>query len=287
MTDIKIFNEKPFHIMLIEPGKISHLDWNDPSYIQNLISLPFVKTLEVEPSKFFNKIEELLVIKENSHLMTEMISDEPNYNYEIIYVDTLNKKTDLVHNELASMLHLENERIHGNAIIIRNSIPTLNTSMLFDNMTSSELYKILRKRGFTTVIAWEDSWREEDFYGDIENYANKFFEEEKYVKCEIAFLKHNINIWYLKSKYGTKNVCGSLINDPIEKCFVFTMLTNTIRGWITKDEVMKIIKLSEVLTPPFAPDNKWFKEEKDEFGRKIIKNKYRILDNIYQEHFNK
>ena len=46
MTDIKIFNEKPFHIMLIEPGKISHLDWNDPSYIQNLISLPFVKTLQ-------------------------------------------------------------------------------------------------------------------------------------------------------------------------------------------------------------------------------------------------
>ena len=95
------------------------------------------------------------------------------------------------------------------------------------------------------------------------------------------FLAKNI------TKYGTKNVCGSLVNDPIEKCFVFTMLTNTIRGWITKDEVMKIIKLSEVLTPPFAPDDKWFKEEKDEFGRKIIKNKYRILDNIYQENFNK
>ena len=40
-----------------------------------------------------------------------------------------------------------------------------------------------------------------------------------------------------------------------------------------KDEVNKILQLSKVLTPPFKPDNEWFEEEKDQYGRKIIKNK--------------
>jgi hypothetical protein len=63
------------------------------------------------------------------------------------------------------------------------------------------------------------------------------------------------------------------------------MLTDSFRGNITKEEIEKIIKLSTVLTPPFKPENKWFEDEKDEYERLIIKNKYRILDNIYQEHF--
>jgi len=62
MTDIKILDEKPFHILLIEPGKINQLDWNNPDYIQTLVNMPFVKTILVEPSKFFEKIYELLKI---------------------------------------------------------------------------------------------------------------------------------------------------------------------------------------------------------------------------------
>lgn len=288
MTDIKILDEKPFHILLIEPGKIDQLDWNNPDYIQTLVNMPFVKTILVEPSKFFEKIYELLKISkddEHKHLMTESISDEANYIYEIIYIDTLNKQTKLIHNELASMLHLEHELIHGNCIVIKSNTPTLSNDMKFVDMTSSELHKILRRRGFTTVVTWEDGWREDEFYGNLENYADKLFEGEKYSKLEIAFLKHNINIWYLKSEYGTKDVCGSFINGPIEKCFIFTMVTDTIRGCITKDEVNKILQLSKVLTPPFKPDNEWFEEEKDQYGRKIIKNKYKILDNVFRNKF--
>jgi len=290
MTDIKILDENPFHILLIEPGKIEHLDWNNPDYIHNLVNMPFVKTFEIEPNKFFEKIYTLLQIKsddENKHLMTEPISDEPNFIYEIIYIDSLNKKSNLVYNELATMLHLEHEKINGNCIVIKSHVPTLSINMKFTDMTSSELHKILRRRGFTTVVTWEDGWREDEFYGDLENYANKLFEDEKYFKLEIAFLKYNLNIWYLKSEYGTKDVCGTFINVPIEKCFIFTMITDTIRGCITKDEVNKILELSKVLTPPFRPDNKWFEDEKDQYGRKIIKNKYKILDNVYYENFKK
>lgn len=289
MSDIKILNQKPFQILLIEPGSISKLDWNNPNYLQTLISMPFIKSYETEADLFFNKLEDLLQIGSdgtNFHLMTEMIADEPNYNYEIIYVDTLNKKSGMEFNELASMLHVNNEIVKGNCVIIKNYIPTLDISgntMSFSDMTSSELYKILRRRGFTTVVTWEDDWKEEEFYGDIENYAKKFFEDEYYHKFEISFLKHNLNIWYTKSEYGKKNVCGNLIDCLIDKCFIFTKLTDTIRGYITKDEVNKILKLSTVLKLPYQVDNKWLEEEKDEFDRKIIKNKYRILDNVYQE----
>ena len=65
------------------------------------------------------------------------------------------------------------------------------------------------------------------------------------------------------------------------------MLTDKIRGCITKDEVEKIIKLSTILTPPFRYDAKWAEEEKDEHNRTIIKNKYRVLDITYQEMTNK
>jgi hypothetical protein len=289
MDDFKIFNTKNFYILAIEPGKISHLDWNNPDYVQTLSSMPFIKTHLIEPDKIFDHIHDLLKIDDASvlkHVITETISEEPNYIYQILFIDTLNKKHNLEKNELASMLNITGEQINGNALIIKSYVPTLSTEMLMDDMTASELTKILKKRGFTQIVVWEnDEWREEEIYGDMENYAKKFFEEEYYDKMEIAFLKHNLNIWYSKSEYGTQDVFGTLIRVPIEKCLVFTMTTNAIRGCISKDEINKIIKLSTVLEPPFRPENKWFDEELDEHGRTIIKNKYRILDTIYKNNF--
>ena len=295
MDDVKIFNQKPFYILLIEPGKINHLDWNSPTYLQTLTNMPIIKSYLVESDKFFEKLHELLKIGEESdktHFVTECISEEPGSIYEIIFTDTLNKVTELPHNELASLVVLSEEQIKGNAVIIKTESPSLNDDMIFGNVTSNELHKILRERGFATLVAWEDgtneeslikNWREEDIYGDMETYANKFFEDEPYKKIEIGFLKHNLNIWYLPSKYGMEGVCGNLITEKIEKCFVFTMLAESMRGNITKDEIFKIFELSKVLEVPYTPDNKWYSDEIDKHGRKIIKNKYKVLDNVYQE----
>ena len=76
---------------------------------------------------------------------------------------------------------------------------------------------------------------------------------------------------------------GKLLEPKVDKCLVYSMMTKTIRTNLTLNELNKIIKLSEVLKEPYKPDDKWFEEEKDEHGRKIIKNKYRILDNVYKE----
>jgi hypothetical protein len=285
---ITFFNEKPFYITLIDDNDfdLKQFDWNHPNYVQLLVSQPFIKTLQVTSENFFMNIQNLLNVNQNNLVVTETIGEEPLHNYQLIYLDKNNNQNKM--NQFATLLNTNGEVICGKAIVVRNYIPTLTNSNKFEDMDSSALYNMLRNRGFNKFVVWDDEsekWREEEVYGSMEIYAKKFFDNEAYKTCEMAFLKHNLNIWYLRSDYGQDNVCGSLLNCKIEKVLIFTMLTNDIRGNITKDEVEKIIKLSQVLNPPFKPDNKWFEDEKDEYGRTIVKNKYRILDNVFQENF--
>ena len=73
--------------------------------------------------------------------------------------------------------------------------------MYFQDMTSNELHKLLYSRGYTKVVTWNnesEKWSEQEVYGEMDQYAKTFFDEEKYEKSEIAFLKHNLNIWFIK-----------------------------------------------------------------------------------------
>jgi len=278
--NVTIFSNDTFYITLIDVGSISHLDWNNPDYVQTLISLPLITTHNVSNNNFMDKIYELLNLQPNTHIITETIHEEPNYIYQIIFVDTLNKNTILEKNEFGSMLNISGEVVNGKAIVIKNFISSASNDMHLENMTSSDLYKILYSRGYTKIVLFEDDmWREKEIYGDIELFAQKFFEDESYLEKELGFLKHNINILYTKSEYGME--VGKLIDTKVDKCIVFTMLTDGIRGSVTLDEVKKIIDLSTRLEPPYTCNEKCEKEEFDEYGRRIVKNKYRILDLYY------
>jgi hypothetical protein len=286
--EIIILDEKPFYIMIIKPGTINDLDWNNPDYVQSIVSKPFVKSELVNPSNFFESISTYLEIEkdDNSHLMTKCIGEEKDYIYEMIHVDTLNKDSKLQWNELASMLDMENEIIRGPVVLTKTYIPTLKNDISFEDMTSSELFKIIRNRGFTKIVIYDGDdakLREDEFYGDLDKFAEKFFEGEYYKKKEMAFLAHNLNIYYTLSDYGNSKICGNLLSGKIDKCFFFSMLTDTIRANLTKDELNKIIELSSILEPPYKPEGKWYEEEKDVHGRRIIKNRFRILDNVYNE----
>jgi hypothetical protein len=287
-SKIKFFNDKEFYITLIDDNdfNLNELDWNNPNYVQLLVSYPFIKTVLVNGNNFFNYIGEFFKANEDNIIVTDTISEEPLHNYQIMYIDKINNNNKV--NQFATLININGDVIQGKAIIIKNYVATLSNNIRFDNMDSSALYKMIRSRGYNTVGVWDNEseiWKEEEIYGPMEDFAKIFFENEPYRTCEIGFLKHNLNIWYLNSEYGTSNVCGTLLNCKVEKVLIFTMLTDSFRGNITKEEIEKIIKLSTVLTLPFKPENKWFEDEKDEYGRLIIKNKYRILDNIYQEHF--
>jgi hypothetical protein len=58
------------------------------------------------------------------------------------------------------------------------------------------------------------------------------------------------------------------------------MNTEKIRGNLTLNELNKIIDLSKKLNN-FDVDSELIKDEKDKFNRTIIKNKYRILEYVY------
>ena len=93
---------------------------------------------------------------------------------------------------------------------------------------------------------------------------------------------HNINIWYT-TDYGENNICGKLITEPIEKCIWFTMKSTEFRGNLTLDEVKKIILLSNNLNNYKTP-NELTEEKFDKLGRKIINNKYKVLDYMYNKY---
>ena len=287
-SKIKFFNDNEFYITLIDDNDfdLNELDWNNPNYVQILVSSPFIKTVLISSNNFFNYIGEFFKANEDNIIVTDTISEEPLHNYQIMYIDKINNKNKV--NQFATLMNINGDVIQGKAVIIKNYVSTLSNDIKFDNMDSSALYKMIRSRGYNTVGVWDnesENWKEEEIYGPMEDFAKIFFDNEPYKTCEIGFLKHNLNIWYLNSEYGKSNVCGTLLNCKVEKVLIFTKLTDSFRGNITKEEIEKIIKLSAVLTPPFKPENKWFEDEKDEYERLIIKNKYRILDNIYQENF--
>ena len=293
MSEFTIFDENPFQITIIDIGKVFHLEHNNPNYVDALVSMPFVRTeLIKNPKLFFEDLYNYLDIKNNpnAHVITKTIGEEKDYIYQMMFIESNFNKNELELNEFGSLLDVENEIIKGPIVLVKSFVPSLSNEMKFVDMTKNELHKLLRSRGYTKVVIYDgddSELREEEFYGDVEKFAEKFFEGEYYKKKELAFLAHNINIYYTISEYGTKDKCGKLVEGNIDKYFAFTMLTNNNRGNLTKDELKKILILSEHLEPPYKTDDKWSEEDKDEFGRKIIKNKFRILDNIYEEIINK
>ena len=61
------------------------------------------------------------------------------------------------------------------------------------------------------------------------------------------------------------------------------MITDEYRGSIYLDEVKKIIDVSNKMIFPFTAKKEWIDDEKDEFSRKVIKNKYKVLDIAHYE----
>jgi hypothetical protein len=287
---VKFFNNNNFKILLINidsnnNNELTTLDWNKPNYIQSLTSQSFIIELTASSDTFFPIIKEKLNVSESNLLITNTLNEGNDHNYEMIYIDTLNKISELPINNFATMINVNEEIIKGPVILVKNYVPTLTNNTFFLDMTQNELYKMLYTRGFTKIVLWDDDseqWREEEVYGPLDDFIKKFFDNEHYIKNEISFLKHNLNILFRKSEYGKENVFGKLISEKVDKILIFTMFTDERRGNITIDEIIKIKELSNILVYPYDLDNKWLEDEHDEYGRLIIKNKYRILDTEFQ-----
>lgn len=284
-------NNNIFDCLVIKSGTIQQIPWIDPNYAGKLMELNLFETVKTNTDNFIEVITTNLNINKykikDLNVKTEIIAEEPYYLYEMLYVDLekateYHKDEDL--NELASLININGDKIYSNAIIFKNYLPSLSDSMTLCTITKDDLKRVLHDRVYTSIVICDDDELFEDkVVGDINQYATVFFNNDKIEKIELPFLMHNINIWYSVSKYGNYNLCGNLIDKPIDKCIWFSMKSEEFRGNLTLDEVKKIISLSKILTDYKIPDE-LLKEKNDNLGRKIIYNKYKVLDWVYNKY---
>ena len=288
--EMKMENEGEFQIIVIKPNNIENFDYNLPNYMEEITNQDFFEEIKVRQENFQEKIAECLRIKQfnGKQVDTNTFYEEKGYIYELMFLNlTKEQQSDETENQLASLMDINGEKLYGYVMIFKTHIPIDSNKMVFCDLCVKDIAKIMNERANTKLVLYEEEqWREEGVKGPIDNFGDKFFEEDKYhiKKTEFAFLRHNINIWYTKSEYGEDKVCGKLLDERIDKCMWFSMATDTVRSHLTLDEVKKIIKLSEVLND-YNTKSDMIKEERDNFNRNILKTKHRILENIYNKHF--
>lgn len=291
-NNIKMECDDSFECLVIKPGLLNNLSWKDPNYVSQIMESEYIETVIFNKDNFTNMLGKCLNINKynspNIMAHTEIIGEEPYYLYEMSYINFEREQqyinTENI-NEIGNLLNINGELIFSNIILFKNHIPSLSKSMKLCSMTREDLKRLIYKRANNTIVlgdTFNEVLMEEDIMTDMETFAKKYFEGEEYIKKELAFLMHNINIWY-SIGLMENDFCGKLIEEKyIDKFIIFTMNTDTYRGNITLDEVKKIIslslKLNEFKTPP-----EFYDEEIDELGRHVIYNKYKVLDKMYND----
>jgi hypothetical protein len=296
-NNIHFENKEPFSALVITPNKIEERNWASSTYLQDLTNDSFCKYITVNPSTedYLKFLEESLDLKglteyykEEPCIKMQVIHESSDYVYEIMYFD-MDQGPGKLLNEFATLLNINNDKIIGNAIVTRSYVSSTDSKMHLDNITPEIIQQMLFKRANTTVVIYDSDdevYKETLVMGSMDDYAEIFFDEKKFQikKLELPFLKHNVNIWYTEDKYGNLDVCGNLLEETcrVDKMIVFSYWSDDIRDSFSLDEFKKIVYLSKKLTEYITP-YEYTTEEKDELGRNIIKNKYRVLNKIYEK----
>lgn len=304
-------NDESFDCLVIKPSSIKDISWHDDDYLKKILNINVPSfsfreqsmnshNVRVDPiysistckDNFVEVIAKNLEIAKynikNIHVKNEIIAEEYNYIYELMYVD-LEKESDYhkEENEIASLIVTNGDKIYSNAILFKNYIPTTSNSMILTTVTKEDIERILYDRVHTKLVLWNgDEYEERRVIGDLNIFSKNFFEGETPVKVEIGFLMHNINIWYTDYELPfdkNKSICGDLVKKTIDKCIIFTMKSEEFRGNLTLDEVKKIIYLSKKMSNYTTP-TEYTIDKNDNFGRKIIYNKYKVLDLMYNKY---
>ena len=287
--------------LLIKPCSISELDYNDPNYLKNILSLiEEIDYLNNPENNFVNFLSNFLELENHStnntmniDIKNDIFEEEPNYIYNLIYIGSIVDKSEkedvqeLTKNEIAMLINKDETIIYGNAIIIKEYIPSLSLDVKFIDMTINNIEQLLFNRKFRKIVIWDDSnmkWQQDTLF-DLHSYVKKFFDEEEPEVKHIEFLMHNLHIFYIESKYGNKYVCGRLLNDAlIEKCLIMTMKSEDHIGNISLDEVTKMIKISEKIDKYIVP-GEFAEDDITKSGRIIKNNKYKILDKVFNKYY--
>ena len=273
--------------LIIKIGNIDELSYQDEYYTKKLIKLDLFEIVHIETTGFANTIANHLQVNNYDlleiNIKKDLIGEEPNYIYEMLYIDLENNNKyhiDNNENQFANLINYNFNQIYSHAIILKTYLPSHNNDIELCNITKDDIERLLYFRGNSKLVIFDgfnidepnDQWYEKALGGDLEKFAIDFFDGNYYHKLEIPFLMHNINIWYLCDENGY-DLCNKIINKKIERCIWFSMRTNEYRENLSLDEVKKIIFLSNKLENYETPKEYQLQE--------IIYNRYRVLEQIY------
>ncbi len=285
-----ITEESTFDVLLIKPNNIQHLDYNNVSYISDIINMNCLEIISTDSSKIAHVFADNLNPKniDDCIAVTNICYETIDKIYEICFLDVPKEhKTKENLNDIATMLDITEEKIYGNAILLRTNLPLENYSMKLIDSSKESIKTILDARvNHKGVFIGDDNEMKEMNFRDINTKLKELFGDINDVtKYEIPFLKHNFTMYYIKNSYENenkivKNISESTIYGDV---FITSMLTNKMFTDITITEVEKMLVISkygsDMWTSKTSDDN----IEKDSMDRNIIKSKFRILHNKYQE----
>ena len=286
-NDIK--NLEIYLMIVVYGNVIDNLSYEDENYSRLIAELDTYKYTTTTNEEFVNVLGKVLETDSltnvtNISIKKTIICEEPEYIYEMMYIDMaeVKDKDETKINNIATLLTTNGDIIYYNVVILKTNISSGSDDMKIEKISNVDIYNILYNRVYTNIVTYHTDWRQIKVKGNIDGYCNSFFEGLRYKKLELKFLMHNINIWYIENKYDD-SVCDKLIKIGVEKCLIFIKTSENIRGNITVEEVNKILYLSKILTSYEVPDE-ILADTLDKYDRNIIYNKYKVLNIMYNKH---
>lgn len=285
--DVNFESNDNLEFVVLHPSILDDLDHNDPGYLNEILKRVQIDNETCTTENFFSRIGEILdndnLGDDDTQIKKVIIHDEPNYMYEIMFLDIDNKdkiKAEIF-NGLGTLLNTEYKHLFGKVILLKSYIPISDdSSMNLCKCDKKDIYNILDSRVNTSIVVFEDGeFREEKVKGEVDFFKKKFFGDDFCNHDESLFLLHNLNILYTFDDYGSE-IIPNLVKGKIDTAVFYTMNNEDFRGNLTLDELKKIVFLSNKLDS-FKAKEEWVNVEKDELNRNKVKNKYRVLEKVY------
>ena len=297
-------NDNNFDIILIKPNKIDNIDHNNLYYINQILSLPIFEILNVEIKKLGDTISKYLNVNLNEKydIVTESFWEEKSAIYDIIYQDYSHKKkenNEIIEglpdvNQFANLLFDKN--IHGNVLLFKSRNPIENYSMIPESMKLEDLSNCLDCRvnvKGVKICEYTNNITELKFVSSkIKDIVEDYFELDKPIFLEVPFYKHNLNIYYTKGKNNKSLDLTNLLGTKVDRIFFCSKHSKEMYTHLSKEEVDWIIYIIQNKKPEKHPkveftgyfcNEEELKDELDNLNRNIIKNKYRVLYQKYNE----
>lgn len=251
---------------------------------------------EVEDDKFMDFIVQNLEGKEEEQIHIKDIGETYNNLYQQFYLDKP-EKDDKDINMLASYLGYDTIPIYGNVIAYNIEVPRNSKEMKNVSMTKEDIiYNIVCNVLHTGVFLDKNGSITQIYYNnnlDILDPNYKFLKDNSVHQCildkdygevENPYFRYNISFITKKADIAQKD--SSSIMNPIgfrllkgqvwDDIVVISKKKEDVFGDITKNDIINILKVCDKTSDI---DDNDLKEEKDSLNRKIIINKYRILNN--------